>query len=304
VANVNASFIVSLVIIFLGYVGKKVHLVRESDGEGISRIVFNFTLPATIIGTFSRIQIHLSLFSISLISLFYGLVMAAFAIFVFRKYQGKQRGMLALLVPSFNIGLFAYPLVEAIWGKEGIKYFGMFDMGNSFIVFGVCYIIASIYSSDKPVVDLKTLTGKVIGSVPLLSYILALVLNVAGVSLPVLIINITDVLSKANMALSLLLLGIYLNFKFDSSYWKNIGKVLLMRYVPGVLVGVVLYFALPFEPMYRITMLIGLSLPVSLSVIPYSVQFGYDSKFVGTLSNITIIISFLLMWLATFAVAA
>ena len=40
-----------------------------------------------------------------------------------------------MIVPGFNIGLFAYPLVEGIWGQEGIKYFGMFDMGNAFIVF-------------------------------------------------------------------------------------------------------------------------------------------------------------------------
>ena len=51
-------------------------------------------------------------------------------------------------MPGFNIRLFAYPLVEAIWGLEGLKYFGMFDMGNSIIVFGVCYIFTSVYSAE------------------------------------------------------------------------------------------------------------------------------------------------------------
>ena len=43
-------------------------------------------------------------------------------------------------------------------------------------------------------------------------------------------------------------------------------------------------------------MLIGFILPISFTVIPYSVEFGYDTKFVGTVNNLTIVISFLLMW--------
>ncbi len=82
---------------------------------------------------------------IPIICLVYGLMMAVVGLTVFKRESRRTKGMLAMLVPSFNIGLFAYPLVESIWGTEGLRYFGMFDMGNSFIVFAVCYIIASVY---------------------------------------------------------------------------------------------------------------------------------------------------------------
>ncbi|MGM0876614.1 MAG: hypothetical protein ACQEWV_18100 [Bacillota bacterium] len=51
--------------------------------------------------------------------------------------------MVGTMVPSFNIGLFAYPLVGVILGKEGITYFSIFEVGNAFIVFGVSYLIGS-----------------------------------------------------------------------------------------------------------------------------------------------------------------
>jgi malate permease and related proteins len=295
--NVNLSFIITLCIILLGYFGKKSGLLKESDGEGISRIVFNITLPATVINTFSTLKVDFSLLSMPLISALYGLLMTGFALFAFRKYERKRKGLLSIMVPAFNIGLFAYPLVEAIWGKEGLKYFGMFDMGNALIVFGVSYIVASIYSSESSQVNYLGVAKKVFSSIPLLAYIVTLILNISGLKFPSIFLDMAGIISRANMALSLLLLGIYLNFSFEKVYWKKMAQILLMRYIPGILIGVILYMTLPLPPMYRITLLLGLNLPISLAIIPYSVQFDYDSKFAGTASNITIIFSFLLIWL-------
>jgi hypothetical protein len=61
-------------------------------------------------------------------------------------------------------------------------------------------------------------------------------------------------------------------------------------------VGVILYLILPFNQLYRGIVLVALILPIGMAVIPYSDQFGYNQKITGTLVNITIIVSFVLMW--------
>src|SRR5699024_6225670 len=122
---------------------KRFQIVREKDGEGLSRIIFNLTLPALIISSLGDMKIELSLFLLVIIAFTYGLGMGAVGIFIFKKEPFKVKGMLTMLVSGLNIGLFAYPLVEGIWGKEGIVYFGMFDIGNSLIVFGLLYLMAS-----------------------------------------------------------------------------------------------------------------------------------------------------------------
>lgn len=295
--NVNMQFTLSLLIIILGYVFKKIGLVKESDGEAVSRIIFNLTLPSLVISTFSTMKIETSLLLVPLISAVYGLVMAAVALVAFRKEKNKDKGMMSMLLPGFNIGLFAYPLVESIWGQQGLKYFGMFDMGNSVIVFGVCYIIASIYNhTDGAGVDYRMILKRAVSSIPFMTYIVTLALNLSGLSYPGIILDITKTLSRANLPLSLLLLGIYLSFSFEQEYWVRMVKVLALRYGIGITVGLVLYWTLPFEPIFRYTMLLGFTLPISMSVIPYSVQFDYDKRFVGTVNNITIVASFLLMW--------
>jgi predicted permease len=295
--SINTSFLVSLSIILLGYIAKRFNLIKESDGEGISRIVFNFTLPAIVITTFSNIQIDKSLLAMPCISIAYGTVMTFFAFFIFRKLQRKEKGMLAMLFPAFNIGLFAYPLVEAIWGNEGLKYFGMFDMGNSLMVFGVAYLIACVHSGDASTINFKKLSIKVFSSIPFLSYIVTLPLNLLHLSYPSYFLNITKVVAKANMPLSLLLLGTFLSFSFELKHWQRMAQILAVRYTVGISIGLLLYFFLPFEPMFKTTLLLGLCLPISLAVVPFSVEFGYDNKFVGTVNNATIMISFALMWI-------
>ena len=294
--TINSQFAMSLSIILLGYFLKKLNVLQESDGEAISRLIFNVTLPSVVINVFSTMTIDKSLLLAPVISFVFGLIMAIVALILFKDNSRREKGMLSMLVPSFNVGLFAYPIVESIWGKSGLKYFGMFDMGNSFIVFAVCYIIASIYSSNKGEINYKNILSKTLHSIPFLTYIITLTINLCHLSIPTPIIQITGILSKVNMPLALLALGLYLSFSFKKAYLKNMVKIIALRYIIGFGVGILLYNLVPLDPMFKNTMLIGLILQISFTVIPYSVEFGYDTKFVGTVNNLTIIISFLLMW--------
>lgn len=241
-------------------------------------------------------KLDISLIFIAMTSLLFGILMCIVSIIAFKKENRKMRGTLSMLVPGFNVGLFAYPVVEAIWGREGLKYFGMFDMGNSITIFVICYLLASHFSSNGEYINPKNILKKLVTSIPLMSYIITLILNLFGLHYPVFFINISGILSKANGPLSLLLLGICLNFNIDRIYRKNILKILFIRYSIGLTIGIILFIFMPFNSLFRHTLLIGLTLPIGMAVIPYAVEFNYDKKMVGTLCNITIILSFILIW--------
>jgi malate permease and related proteins len=220
--NINYQFTISLIIIALGYISKKAGLLSEKDGDGLTRLIFNFTLPAIVITTFSTMKFDNSLLLFPVICISFGLIMALLGLFIFRKEQGKNRGMLAMLLPGFNVGLFAYPIVESALGKKGLQHIAMFDMGNSFIVFIVLYIIANSFSQTDSKGRSKKILKKVLTSIPLITYILTLILNITGSSYPTIVIDISDVLAKANKPLALFVLGLFLNFTFS-------GRTLLKR---------------------------------------------------------------------------
>ena len=285
-------------MIALGYLLKRFNILKTKDGEALSRIVFNITLPALIITTFDQMKLEMSLVLLIISAFVYGVIMAFISFIVYKKESNKIKGMLSMMLPGFNIGLFAYPLVEGIWGDAGIKYFGMFDVGNAFIVFGVIYLIGSFYSAEdeKVKLDVKNVVFRMSKSIPLMTYIIVFILNLFGWHFPTFFLDTTKIISVANMPMSLLLLGVFLNFRFDKGYNKLLAKYLSLRYGIGLSLGVLLFFILPFEDMFKYTLLVGLILPTSVSVLPYAIEFGYDQKFVGTLSNITILLSFVLLW--------
>lgn len=286
-----------MLIIALGYISKRFRILSEIEGKALSKIVLNLTLPALIIDTFSNLHLEFSLAVLPLISLSFGVLISLAAIFFFRKQSPTIKGMLIMLVPGFNIGLFAYPFVEILWGTKGLKYLAMFDMGNAFIVFALCYFLGSLFSKNKAAYDLVSSMRESVKSIPLIAYFLTLVLNMLGLHFPSFILEISKILSKANTPLSLLTLGLFFSFSFEKGYMKNIIKVFSMRYIAGAAVGLSLYFILPFDPLVRAIVLICLLLPPALSEIPYSIIFNYDVKFVGTYLNISNVISFLLLWL-------
>ena len=297
--DLNSQFILNMLIIALGYTGKRTGIVKEKDGEGLARIIFNFTLPALVINIISKSKIDYSLIWLPAINIAFGILMALIALLVFRKETHKRRGMLSMVLPGLNVALFAFPLVEALWGEEALKYIAMFDMGSTVVIFGICYLLASCFSFDGSAVDFKSMAVRVLRSFPFLALMVTLAVYLAGFHFPGIIIEISGVLAKANMPLSLLLLGIYLNFSFESGYLSGMAKVIAIRYLAGIAAGAGLYLVLPFDTLFRSTILLGFVLPIASSSIPYSVQFGYDRKFIATLTNITIIASFVLIWVSS-----
>ncbi|EOR22797.1 AEC family transporter [Niallia alba] len=295
--NFNTQFFYSVIIIAIGYFFKQRNIIKEKDGEGLARIIFNITLPCLIISTLHNVIIEKSLLILVFLGLFYGVLISIIGLFLFRKEANKEKGMLGMLIPGFNIGIFAYPLVQGIWGAEGIKYFGMFDIGNALVTFGISYLIGSYYSQEGTVMTTKQVVGKLGKSIPLMTYVFIFFINITGIHMPHQVIEVTSTISKANMPLSLLLLGIYLNFSFEKKHWKGIGRVLGIRYGTGLFLGILAYLLWPAEDMFRYTILIGLILPMASSVLPYSVEFKYNQRFVGTAANLSIVISFFLIWM-------
>jgi len=301
--DVNVIFLTSILIVGIGYLVKKLKILKETDGETIAKIIFNVTLPAVILKYTTTIQFELSLVILPVISIACGIIMALLGIVIFRNHPIHIKGAMIMTMVGFNVANFFFPLVEGIWGQAGMQYAALVDAGNAFTIFVLCYILSTIFSpknqEDAVKINIRFVLNRLIRSAPLLSYIVAIVINLSGIVIPSFFSDLIDIIARANTALALLLLGIFLHLKFGKSEWISIIKVLVIRYSIGLLVGLSLFFLLPpsvFPPLFRIIICLSLILPVGLAVIPFSVENGYDQKLVTMVVNLTIIISFGLIW--------
>ena len=214
--SVNYTFFLSLAVIAIGYVFKISGILNDQHGKSLSTIIINVTLPALILKTLSTIELDFSLMLMPLFCLLFNLLTASLAYPLFKGRENRERGVAMLTSVGFNVGLFAYPLVEALFGSKGLKQVAMFDFGNAFVVFGLSYLLGYTFSARRREgkLSVKTAALLLLKSVPFMSYILAIILNLTRLAIPQPVQDILDIVARANTAMALLVLGLTLNFKF------------------------------------------------------------------------------------------
>lgn len=297
-SQTNHVFIVTISIILLGYLLKKYNFISEKEGKVISKFLMHTTFPALMIVSTSSVKLEASLILIPIFAVVVGLSMLLLAWIWFSDYEKALRGVLTMGVGGFNSGLFGFPIIEGLFGKKAMVYAIMFDIGNTIIVFGVIYSIGSYFSvNKKEQTGIKPILKKVFSLPPVLGIIFGLILNITNFKLPSVCLEFLEVLAIGNKPLVLLLMGIYLSFELNKNLMVAISKVIAIRLSVGILVVFGIYFLVNnnFYLMKNVLMLCAL-MPIGLTILPFSDELGYDSRIAGTMLNISLLISFGLMW--------
>jgi predicted permease len=298
-SSVNEQFLVNTLIIAIGWLVRR-YLVGDAGSTVLVKVVLNVTLPALIVSTFAGVRVEPSLVVLPIIALAYGLLMVGLGGFLlFRHWPRKRRGQVAFILPTFNIGLFAYPLVEGALGRGALKYLGMFDVGVAVMVFVVLLVVASYFAredGDRP--GAARILRAMTRSVPLIVYVLTVVLAVVDLRYPGPVVSVANVLARANMPLVLLVLGMFLRFDAATGRWGEVALLLGIRYAVGIAVGVALYMTLPYDQTFRTVLLVVFLLPPPLITLAYAVEFEYDAPFVGLFLNVANIVSYFALWVA------
>ncbi len=255
------------------------------------------TFPALMLVSTSTLKLNASLAYIPLFAVALGLLMLLIAWFWLSDYDNRLRGVLTMGVGGFNTGLFGFSIIEGLFGKESLVYAIMFDIGNTFVVFFVIYTIGC-YFSEKQSSQIKPLTilKRVLSLPPVLAMVIGLIINASSWQMPVIMFDFLEILAKGNKPIVLLLMGIYLSFELDKKTMFAVSKVLSIRYLVGFLVVAGLYYWLPNQSTMRSVLMVCCILPIGMTILPFSDEMDFDSRIAGTMLNLSLLISFVLIW--------
>jgi malate permease and related proteins len=297
----NSVFLTTLAIVAIGFGLKKMDFITEKEGKIISKFLMHTTFPALMLVSMIRIKLEPQLFLIPLMAFIYEAILLLIGWFVFKKLPNPMRGLLVMASSGFNMGLFAFPIIEGIWGSDALVYAIMFDIGNTFIVFGCIYPIGNYFSErGQQGVDIKIILKKILRFMPLQCLVLGLIINVLSIPVAPILMDCFDILAKGNKPIVLLLMGIYLSINLDKKQLLDISKVLIIRYSVSLIAVVLLYAFMPHSVMQSVLIFCAI-LPVGLTLLPFSDELNYDSRVAGLLVNVSFIISFALIWVLVLA---
>ncbi len=284
-----------LAIIAIGYLLKSFKFLNENEGRAFSKIVIYITLPAVIIQAVTSVKLTLPLFSLTVFGIVTTLTLMIAGFLIFRRSDISHgtKGSLILTFNGLNLGLFAYPFAQLLWGGRGLAYMSIFDMGNGLMIYTLGYAIAILFSADE--FSVKNVLKKVSTFPPLLAIFTAIILNLSLSSMPTLLSEFLGIFSGANAFLSLLTIGIFLNFEKLKVEMKNMVRAISLKYVLGGILGVMFYYLLrnfePSDPLMANVVLLSALMPAPLLTLLYSIDKKLDPELAGGTITTTVIVS-------------
>ncbi len=277
-----------LIIICLGFLSKRIGLLKKEDAKPLTTILINFMLPALIIGTFSKTELSFEqgLMSLSAFIIFTFLLLAGWL--MSRNFSFKTGKTVIISMGTYWGATLAYPYILGTFGQEGFEIFVFYDLVPAFLN---TTLIPYICQQQKTI---RKGLVKTIKNPLFLSLVVAFILNVFNVNWPFLD-DLTNIIGKGLVFLGLLIVGLNLELKID-----QFGRPLLVIFsktLIGMILGLSLATIFGFNGLERTILILAATLPPSLMIVIFSEEFDLDKKLAANTLTLALPVSILIMTL-------
>ena len=239
--------------VVLGYMLKQVGFFGPTDYRILAKIAINITLPCAVVASFADMELDLSLLGVILLSLVMNVIVAVYALVTSGSIADpKDRCRDIFCVVGFNMGNFLIPFAQQFMGSTGVAVTALFDAGNSPMCTGGHYVFATtMVPVDSKKTTWKEVMKKLFSSVPLDVYLVMVIMMVLNLRVPSGIAEVCRLTGNANAYVSMFMMGLMFEIRFDASYIKAAGFSLARKYLFGGAFALICYFLLPFDLIVR-----------------------------------------------------
>ncbi|MDN3688010.1 AEC family transporter [Cyclobacterium jeungdonense] len=229
-----------LLVITSILVGVLLQRIKEFPVEApkaLNAYLIYVVLPAVSLLYISKLDLNPSLLlPISVAWIVFSLSWMLFG-YVGKKLGWKKNtiGCLIICGGLSNTGFVGYPIIEAIYGAEGLKIAVLVDQPGSFLVVSsLAIIVASLYGAEK--MRKRDISKRMVLFPPFLFFILSLLLNVFQVEIRGVVQDILESFAGTLTPIALIAVGLQIKIKVkdikDNFLWIGlIHKLLLIPFV-------------------------------------------------------------------------
>ena len=281
-------------IILMGYILRRTGVFGPETFGVLSKIVMKITLPAALIASAAGKPIDVSMLTISLLGLGGGLLYMLAAWLVRLRGSRREKAFYIQNIPGYNVGNFALPFTQSFLGPVGVLTTSIFDLGNAIICLGGSFGVArAVKEGGKP--NFGRIAKAAFTSVPFLTHVVMVTLNLNSIPLPGPILTLAQTLSGANAALSMLMLGVSMNISLEKSKLGIIARILFTRYSIATILALCYYFLLPFSLEIRQTLVILAFAPIGSMSPVFTAELKEDVGLSSTINSLAIVTSIVII---------
>jgi hypothetical protein len=295
------SAIVAFLCLLLGlFLQKLENFPLQKASRWVNFYLFNFVLPAMALvyipeikpGWELLIPISAAWFTFLLSWLIFGMLGKAL------KWDRQTTGCLIIVAGLANTSFLGFPIIEGLYGKEGLPIALLIDQGGSFLlVSSLSIVVGTIYSHQEG--KLSGIPIKIITFPPFLFLLATLVMSFLGWKTPDFLLPAVSLVARTMAPVAIFAIGLKFSMDFDSlrstHYWLGMGYRVLLA--PAVVYLVYRNLLPAHELPFKVTILeSGMAPMITGSIV--AIQYDLKPKLATLLASLGIPISMItiLIW--------
>lgn len=226
------NFILIFVFLLLGIVLQNVKRFPKNTYKILNWIVIYICLPALALYYIPKIKWSNDLlFPISVAWI--GFIVSYLLFSLLGKKFGWSKKLVGCLIITAGLGntsFLGFPIIQALYGEEGMKTAILVDQPGSFVVLSTLGIlVATLFSSGSP--NGFHIAKKILFFPPFITFLLACVMNILGFDFHEYVEFVLQKIGSSMTPLAMLSVGLQLRFDRKSQHWKFLGLGLLYKLV-------------------------------------------------------------------------
>ncbi|SDH35937.1 hypothetical protein SAMN04488062_106135 [Flavobacterium omnivorum] len=225
-----SNFILIFVFLFLGIIFQNIKGFPVPIYKLLNKIVIYVCLPALALYYIPKIEwSNELLFPIGVAWITFA---GAYFLFSFLgKKFGWSRKLIGCLIITAGLGntsFLGFPIIEALYGEEGLKTAILVDQPGSFVVLSTLGIlVATLYSTGTP--NGFHIAKKIMFFPPFITFLAACLMNYLNFDFHEYVQYVLQKTGSVMTPLAMLSVGLQLRFDRKSQHWKFLGLGLLYK---------------------------------------------------------------------------
>lgn len=276
-------------IIFIGFLARKTEILNIEITKGLTTMLLNITLPLLIINSFIidftddlKEKVYLS-FLISFIIMLLSIFITKILLLPIKK---ENKSILQFGIVFSNCGFMAFPIVESLFGVEGVIYTSIFNMFFTIFIWTYGYVL---FNNKKD--DLKL--SSILKKPAIIAVVVGIIIMIFSIKIPSILTNTFSIVGSMTTPLSMIIIGSILATCNIKSYLKDIniyyGSLIKLIVLP-LIIGFILKFFIPLDSLY-FTLILLVAMPSATMTTIFSENFNKDKEYASVFVFITTIFS-------------
>ena len=217
------------IVMLLGYISAKTGYVSADNKNAISKVIVKIILPCLIISSISGKDLQneslTDIFTVIILSLLCLFVLFGLGVLITKilKLSGGTKTVHKMLSTTGNVIFLGYPIINAVYGEEGIFYAIIYWLLNDLFLWTVGVFLFAKDKKEESGGLLKRLLNP-----NTVSFLVAVLMLIFGIKLPPVIRPAVEGVGSLTTYLSMIFIGMALSTVDLKGVFKNKGIFVIM----------------------------------------------------------------------------